>query len=125
MAANVCTFVGNLTSDPETRNAGQSTVVGFRIAVNKRGAVPKTMYLDCSAFNKTGEIIQNNCKKGSKVWVTGELELDTWEDKTTGQNRSKHKLLVNGFEFMDGKKADVADDESAEPAKGNSNKAPF
>lgn len=107
MSMNICVFQGNLTRDPEFRTAQTGTsICNFSIAVNSGfGENKKTMYMDCTAFGKQAEIINENFKKGKEILVNGELVLDTWEDKDTGSKRSRHKLNLaswQGFSFTSG-----------------------
>ena len=65
------------------------------------------MFIDCSAFNrgeyKLADRIRDYCKKGQQILIEGKLHLDQWDDKTTGAKRSKHKIVVDNFEFMEAK----------------------
>jgi len=117
---NKVMLIGRLTDNPEPPrvlpNSG-STVVKFRFAVsrNKKNAQtgqwdndPNPLFIDCEAFSrpefgKLTELISQYCKKGSQIFVEGRLQLDQWDDKTSGQKRSKHKLVVERIEFLDTK----------------------
>lgn len=78
---NNCTFSGNLGSDPETRAVGSNSVTSFRVAVSgyKRDEPP--MWIKVDAWNKTGEIADKYLKKGSKVAVSGELRMDSYQNR--------------------------------------------
>jgi single-strand DNA-binding protein len=96
---NNVSITGNLTRAPETRQAGEYQVVGFGIANNrKRGKKEQVTFLDCEAWGKTGEIIAQYFGKGSGIELTGTLAMDQWQDND-GKNRSKLKLVVEGFSF--------------------------
>ena len=89
---NNATIIGNLTRDPEIRfTSTNKAVAKFAVAV-KREHGDGVDYIDCVAWNRTAEQIAQFLK-GDKVFVTGHLKLDSWEDKKTGEKRSK--LLVN------------------------------
>lgn len=119
---NVCVFTGNLTRDPESREAGESTVVKFGLAVNERWKdKEETLFLECEAWNGLANIVSEYTKKGSKVGVSGQLKLETWEDKETGAKRSRHKLRVSNLELLD-RKGDR--EESEAPKSKGGGKAP-
>lgn len=120
MSFNQCTFMGNLTRDPESRQAGESTVTAFGIAVNEKyGDKESVMFLDCEAWGKQGDVITQHFGKGKQILVTGSLRLDTWQDKDGG-NRSKHKLSVRQFSFVGPKQdGDAGGGQLRKPSRGN------
>lgn len=100
-------ITGNLTRDPELRNTASGTsVCGFSVAVNRvyrdqSGEQKEVVsFFDCSAWGKIGETIAQYAKKGSGVLVSGRLEQRSWEDKTTGQKRSRVEIVVEDFNFL-------------------------
>lgn len=105
---NKVTLLGNLTRDPETRNtpSGQS-VTNFSLAVNRtwKGADGQNQeavsYIDCVAWGKAGEIISQYLTKGRPVLVHGRLDQRSWDDKDSGQKRSKIEVVVEDFNFID------------------------
>ena len=92
---------GRLTRDPEIRGttSGKS-VCSFSIATN--GFKEKVNYFDCQAWEKTGEIIAEHCKKGQKVLVIGEDDQQRWDDQD-GKKHVRQIINVRSFEFMGGK----------------------
>ena len=111
MSLNNVVLVGNLTRDPEVRFIGDETpVCNFAIACNERytnrdgEVVDNPMFIDCVAWRRTGEIINEHFVKGQQIAITGKLQLDQWEDED-GNNRSRHKVNVFSFAFT-GSKAD-------------------
>src|SRR5262245_4437022 len=54
---------------------------------------------DLTAFGRTAEVIAEFVKKGNPIFVEGRLSLDQWDDKQTGQKRSKIKVIAEGFQF--------------------------
>lgn len=105
---NQCTFAGHMTRDPEIRHTTtQKVVCDFGIAVNhKYGDKEEVMFLDCTAWEKTGEVIAEHFSKGKPILVTGRLRLETWDAKD-GTKRSKHCLTVNSFSFIGGNREDA------------------
>ena len=57
-------------------------------------------YVDIESYGKQAEIIAKYCGKGSGILVEGRLKLDQWEDKKTGEKRSKLGILGEGMQFL-------------------------
>ncbi len=100
-------LIGNLTRDPELRVTPKGTAIcQFGIAVNRQfkdesGAMrDDTTFVDIEAWGKQGETISKYCQKGRPLFVEGRLKLDQWEDKTSGQKRSKMKVVLENFQFL-------------------------
>ena len=111
MSINQVVLLGNLTKDPEIRFVGDETpVCNFGIACNERytnrdgEVVDNPLFIDCVAWRRTGEIINEHFVKGQQIAITGKLQFDQWEDED-GNNRSRHKVNVFSFAFT-GSKAD-------------------
>jgi single-strand DNA-binding protein len=103
-------LVGNLTRDPQLRYLpSQMAVVDFGLAVNHRFKTKtgedrdEVCFIDCSCFGRGAEVINQYCQKGRPLLVEGRLKLDTWDDKQTGQKRSKHTVVVDNFQLMGGR----------------------
>lgn len=99
-------ITGNLTRDPELRTTPNgASVCSFSVAVNRvykdaNGEQREDVsFIDCSAWGKLGEMIHQYAKKGSGVLVSGRLDQRSWEDKTTGQKRSRVEIVVEDFNF--------------------------
>lgn len=105
---NKVILMGNLTRDPETRTtpSGQN-VTNFSLAVNRTwkgsdGSQQEAVsYIDCVAWGKPGEIIAQYVGKGRPLLVSGRLEQRSWDDKDSGQKRSKVEVIVEDFNFVD------------------------
>lgn len=100
-------LIGNLTRDPELRVTPKGTAIcQFGLAVNRQfkdesGAMrDDTTFVDIEAWGKQGETISKYCTKGRPLFVEGRLKLDQWEDKTSGQKRSKMKVVLENFQFL-------------------------
>jgi single-strand DNA-binding protein len=106
---NTFCATGRLTRDPEVRFlAGEKCVAGFAIAIShtytKDSAKhEETIFLDCEAWGRLGEVIGQYCVKGKQIAVSGRLKQDTWEDKNGGGKRSKIKLVVNDMTLIGSK----------------------
>ena len=99
-------ITGNLTRDPELRSTPNgASVCSFSVAVNRtyRDAngenKEEVSFIDCSAWNKLGEMIAQYAKKGSGVLVSGRLSQRSWEDKNGGGKRSRTEIVVEDFNF--------------------------
>ena len=108
---NKVLLIGNLTRDPEIRYTPKGTSVSdIGLAVNERGkdaagnTTEETVFVDVTLWGKTAENVGQYMKKGSPLFVEGKLQLDSWEDKSTGQKRSKLKVVGVSCQFLpDGK----------------------
>jgi single-strand DNA-binding protein len=131
---NKVMLIGRLTANPEEPrtlpNSG-SRVVKFRFAVGRSRKNPTTgawendpnpLYIDCEAFSRPDTkrdlvtLISQYAKQGDQMYIEGRLQLDEWTDKTTNQKRSKHKVVVEGVEFLSGRNAEGGE---GRPAMGS------
>jgi single-strand DNA-binding protein len=103
MADNTVTVVGNVTRDPELRftNSGQATA-SFGLAVNRRWQNRQTQeweeqvsFFDVVCWREMAENVSESLTKGSRVVVTGRLEQRSWDDKNTGDKRSKIEIVAD------------------------------
>jgi single-strand DNA-binding protein len=120
---NKVILMGNLTRDPETRVTPNGvTICKIGLAVNrtyKTGDGEKkdeVTFVDCDAIGKTGEAIASWMSKGSGILIEGRLRFDQWEDKTTGQLRSKLGVVIEHFNFVGGHSEDGSES-SESPAR--------
>ncbi len=102
-------IAGNVTRDPEMRaTPSGAQACNFTIAVNRvfrgsdGGQQEQTSFIDCVAWGKSGETIAQYVKKGSALIVSGRIEQRSWEDKTSGQRRSRVEIVVDDFSFVGG-----------------------
>ena len=100
-------LIGNLTRDPELRVTPKGTAIcQFGLAVNRQfkdesGATrDETTFIDIEAWGKQGELVSKYLSKGSPAMVEGRLKLDQWEDKTSGQKRSRLKVVLDNVQFL-------------------------
>ncbi|HEY3662780.1 MAG TPA: single-stranded DNA-binding protein [Chthoniobacterales bacterium] len=104
---NKVLLMGNLTRDPEVRYTPKGTAVAeLGIAVNrvysgengeKREEVT---FVDVTVWGRTAENVGEYLKKGRPVFIEGRLQLDSWEDKTSGQKRNKLKVVADNVQFL-------------------------
>lgn len=108
---NKVLLMGNITRDIEVRTLpSQMSVAQIGIAVNRKwrdatsGELREEVtFVDCEAFGKTAENIAKFFSKGKPIFLEGRLKLDQWKDKTDGSNRSKLKVIVDTFQFVESK----------------------
>ncbi len=100
--------MGNLTRDPESRFTPSGTAVAqFGLATNRRwrdrqsGEMrEETTFVDIEVWGKQAELAGQYLVKGRPVFIEGRLKLDQWEDRNTGQKRSKLKIVGENFQFL-------------------------
>jgi len=87
---------GRLTRDPELRYIPSGTAVckiGLAVGRHFRGRDGErredTVFIDVTAWDKQAEYLGERLRQGSPIVVEGALKQDSWEDKQTGQKRSK------------------------------------
>ncbi|MGL4419156.1 MAG: single-stranded DNA-binding protein [Gemmataceae bacterium] len=111
---NKVILIGRLTRDPETKvfaNGGMVAKISFAVTNRKKNSQTgqwedSPMFIDCEVYNrgesgKQADLVRDRCRKGSQIMIEGRLELDTWDDKTTGQKRSKHKVVIDNVQLLD------------------------
>jgi len=104
---NSITSVGYLVKDPETRqlNGGKS-VTRLRVGISPSNAKTKC-FIDLEVWDKLSEIASKYLTKGREFVFSGELAMDTWENKDTGKPQSKYFIRGNNIQFLNsGKKED-------------------
>lgn len=105
---NEVLILGNLTRDPQQRVTPNGiTVAEFGLAMNKKfrgkdGVVKEeTTFVDCTCFSGLAENVCRYLHKGSLAFVAGRLKLDTWDDRNSGQKRSKLSVIAEDVQFLD------------------------
>lgn len=104
---NVVILAGRLTRDPEHRTTPNgSSVAKFGLAIGRKfkgkdgNVQEETTFVDVDAWGKQAAAIAQYCKKGSPVLVQGSLRTESWEDKATGQKRSKLLVSADRVQFL-------------------------
>jgi len=103
MSLNRVILMGNLTRDPEVRDAG---VCVFGMAMNRKyrnredKEVEEVTFVDIEMWGKRGEALARFHRKGDGILIEGRLRLDQWEDKESGQKRSKLLVVGENWEFL-------------------------
>lgn len=107
---NKVMLIGNLTRDPEIKYTPKGTAVtDIGLAINRVYSTEAgekredTTFIDVTLWGRTAEVVNQYCKKGSPLFVEGRLQLDTWEDKQSGQKRSKVRVVGEGIQLLGSK----------------------
>lgn len=105
MSLNRVILIGRLTKDPETRTT-QSGVAcaNFTLAADRRfkskDGERETDFINCVAWRKTAELIQQYCSKGMKVCVDGALQVRRYEAQD-GSKRTAYEVVADNVQFFD------------------------
>ena len=124
---NKVILMGNLTRDPEVRYTPKgSAVTDIGLAVNRVYSTEggekreEVTFIDITLWGRTAEIAGEYLKKGRPVLIEGRLQLDTWDDKQSGQKRSKLKVIGETMQLLGGKPGAGASSEgSDEPPRSS------
>jgi len=110
---NLVVLQGNLTREPELRYTPKGTAsCQFTLAVNRvwtddAGTKKEEVsFFDCQAWGRTAEVIAQYVKKGHSLLVEGKLKQDTWDDKQSGEKRSKVKVNVDSMVLQNNNRGD-------------------
>lgn len=108
---NKVILVGNLTRDPQVKyTTGGTAVTEIGLAVNRRWMdkqsnqwKDETTFVDITLWGRTAEIAGEYLAKGRSVLIEGRLQLDTWDDRESGQKRSKLRVVGENMTMLGGK----------------------
>ena len=109
---NQVTIIGRLTRDPDHRaTTTGKDVCSFSVATggkwtSKTGQeYDDTCFVDCEAWGQTAVFLGGHGYKGDLVYVFGKLRQDKWQDKETGQTRTKIKVVADKATILTGKQS--------------------
>ena len=104
---NKVILVGNLTRDPELRYTPKGTAIAKiglavnRVWTNEAGEKKEEVtFVDVDVFGRTAENVGQYMRKGRPILVEGRLRLDQWDDKQTGQKKSKLGVVAETVQFL-------------------------
>lgn len=107
---NKVMLIGNLTRDPEIKYTPKGTAIAdIGLAVNRNYTTEsgekreEVTFIDVTLWGRVAEIVGEYCKKGRPIFIEGRLQLDTWDDKQTGQKRSKLKVVGDNIQLLGGR----------------------
>lgn len=117
-------LMGRLTFDPELRyTPSGSAVTDLRMATSRVWTAKdgdrreETLFIDVTVWDRQAENCCQYLRKGSGVHIEGSLKMDTWDDKTTGEKRSKIRVNAERVQFLDrrGDAGGAAESDEAPP----------
>ena len=108
---NKVILMGNLTRDPQVRYIPSgSAVTEIGLAVNRswfdkqsNQRKEETTFVDVTLWGRTAEVAGEYLSKGRPVLIEGRLQLDQWEDKDSGQKRSKLRVVGESMTMLGGR----------------------
>lgn len=99
-SVNKVMLLGNLTRDPEIRYTPKGTAVtDLGMAINRIRTgdngerIEEVTYVDVTLWGRSAELAGQYLSKGRSVFIEGRLQLDQWDDKATGQKRSRLRVV--------------------------------
>jgi|SRR5437879_1884522 len=117
-------LAGNLTRDPEVRYTPKGTAIAkIGLAVNRTWkneageTKEEVTFVDVDAFGRQAEVIGQYFRKGRPILVEGRLKYDQWDDKQTGQKRSRLGVVLEQFSFIDSNRGEGGGGQEGSRAK--------
>jgi single-strand DNA-binding protein len=114
-------LLGNVTRDPEIRYTPKgSAVCDLGIAVNRNYTTDsgekreEVTFVDVTLWGRTAEVASEYLKKGRPVFIEGRLQMDTWDDKQTGQKRTRLRVVAENMQLLGGRPPGGASDATGE-----------
>lgn len=104
---NKVLLMGNLTRDVKLTYLPSNTPVAeLGMAINRNWVGQdgqkheEVTFVDLTMFGKRAEVLNKYLHKGDPLFIEGRLKLDTWDDKQSGQKRSKMRVMIEDFQFL-------------------------
>ncbi|MEZ6127321.1 MAG: single-stranded DNA-binding protein [Planctomycetaceae bacterium] len=130
---NKVILMGNVTRDPEVRyTPGGTAVTDVGLAVNRywmdknsNERKEETTFVDVTLWGRTAEIAGEYLSKGRPCLIEGRLQLDQWEDRESGQKRSRLKVVGDTLQLLGGRgESDGGGGHSSSSSAGSRQEAP-
>ena len=106
-SVNKVILIGNCTRDPEVRYTPKGTAVAdIGMAMNRYYSSDggdrreETTFVDVTLWGRQAEVAGEYLKKGRPVYIEGRLQMDSWDDKNTGQKRTKLKVVGESMQLL-------------------------
>jgi single-strand DNA-binding protein len=103
---NKVILMGRLTRDPEPKDAGETKVARYRLAVDRRFKKDEADFINCVAFGKSAEFAEKYLKQGTKVVVTGRIQTGSYTNRE-GATVYTTDVIVEDQEFAESKKTET------------------
>jgi len=124
-------LIGNLTRDPEIRYTPKGTAVAdVGLAINRvlnteeGERREEVTYVDVVLWARLAEIADQYLKKGRPVFIEGRLQLDSWDDKQTGQKRSRLRVVAENMQLLGSRSESEAAASTTTPRRSSGPAAP-
>ena len=126
MSVNSVTLVGRAGRDPDVRYFESGSVVAnLTMAVNRRSRNDEPDWFNLEIWGKQAQIAADYVKKGSLLGVTGSLKVETWNDRNSGEGRSKPVIRVDRLELLGSKIDQESSGFTGESGRPNDEEIPF
>ena len=108
---NQVNLIGNCVREPEFRTLQSGTAVcDLSLAISRRWTEngqkrEETTFVDVTLWARQAEIARDYLHKGDPVFIQGRLHQETWDDKQTGQKRSRLKVVAENLQLLTGRPA--------------------
>ena len=121
MEINTINLVGRAGREPDVRYFESGSIVAnFTLAVNRRSRDEEPDWFNLEIWGKQAQIAADYVKKGSLIGVTGSLKIDSWKDKSSGEDRFKPVIRVDRLNLLGSKRESDNNNEMS-----SSNEIPF
>jgi len=127
---NKVILLGNLTRDPEVRYTPKgSAVCDLGLAVNRQYSLDngekreEVTFVDVVLWARLAEIAGEYLKKGRPVFIEGRLQLDSWDDKQSGQKRTKLRVVGETMQLLGSRPSAAEGEEGSSGAKQSSSRS--
>lgn len=98
--------LGTIGNDPDLKNVGNSEVTTFSLAIDRyRRKVKETLWIKIEAWGNAAKTLHQYAKKGDQICLSGDLDVQEWDDRKSGEKRSQIVLKVSHFSFVRRSKA--------------------
>ena len=120
---NQVILMGRLTRDPEQRTTTTGkNIASFSIAVDRAGQEDTADFFNVTAWEKLGDLVVQYLSKGRRVLVQGRLRQDSWDDKESGQKRSRVEVVATDVTFLDGPSGEGSSSSASSAPAGSGSK---
>ena len=130
---NKVLLMGKLTREPQSKALPQNgtPVCDLGMAVNRRYKTQSgeeredVVYVDLTAYGYQADYCMKNMTKGSTVYVEGHLRFESWQDKDTGKNRSKLRVIVDTILHLERKNSQYPEQQAYPPMGYGQQQSPY
>ena len=111
-SVNRVTILGNVGRSPDIKYTQKGNpVANFSVATTSWSSTKQaeiTKWIPCVAYKKTAEVIRDYVGKGSRIFAEGAVDVQSWTDRKTGDNRIKVQVVINNVVLLDTRNNDSA-----------------